>query len=173
MKRFSVAVLSIALAACGKSEDPQGGAVHDYSKPMLTDQNVANLIKAIMENKKVGEFMYSPGTKTADDFNAFDATAKKYGFAGRYEFLYVKSHCDSAESYLKELDMYAPMIAQAQEKLKKPDLTEYEKKDAEEQLARWTKEQQGVTKRAPDADIEVLKKHRAAFQQADKKARGN
>lgn len=111
MKRFSVAVLSVALAACGKSEDPAGGAVHDYTQPMLTDQNVAGLIKATMENKKVGEFIYGTGTKTADDFNAFDALVKKYGFAGRYEFLFVKSHCDSAESYLKELDMYAPMIA--------------------------------------------------------------
>jgi len=172
MKRFTIAVLSVALASCGKSEDPQANAVHDYTKPMLTEQNVAGLIKCLNENKKASEFMYGQGVKTAAQFEEFNDLVKKYGFSGRYEFLYAKSHCDAAETYLKHCDMFDPRIAKKQEELKKPDLAEGVRKELESDLALLNKQRESST-RPPDADVEALKKHRAAYQEADKKARGN
>lgn len=172
MKRFAAVALSLALSSCGKSEDPQAAAVHDYTKPMLTDPMVANLIKCLNENKKAGEFMYSPAVKSAEQFEEFNSLVKKYGFSGRYEFLYAKSHCDAAESYLQHCDLFDPRISKIQQDLKKPDLADGVRKDLESDLAFVTKQKDNAT-RPPDADVDALKKHRAAFQEADKKARGN
>ena len=138
---------------------------------MLTDAHVKNLVRFINEDKTAVDFLFRGKNQTAEQFIAFDEAARRFGFKGRYECLYVKSHCDQAESYLREAEQLDPLIKNSEAELAKPDLSPDSRKFAEETLARWMTLKKSYM-RGPAEDVEVFRPHREAYQAAVKKAQG-
>jgi hypothetical protein len=207
MKHLLLGVMAcLCLSACGKSDDASssggssgdsGGSEsgskaasseslkpwEDTSKPYLSDQKMGDFISSLKaENSPFDEI--SKGTVTplnaSGKMNAFEAAAKKHGFASGEEYFGAWMRINSANTLVMQeesnrslIKMQEESIKTAQEALKRPDLTA-EMREAYENQVKGAQEaiqamNQPVEGGLNAQDLATFKKHKAAFEEAMKK----
>lgn len=153
----------------------------DASKPYVTEKKMANMIASLKESTNP----FRAFTKGLSAFNAqsrlaeFDTYAKKNGFESGEEYMASWMRIMGVYTYLLTDDGLQSMIKgqeeiikNTQEALKKPDLTPDMRKMYEEQV-KGAQEGLQALKQPRESpfnaqDIEVVRKNRAAFEEAVK-----
>ena len=195
-----VTAIALACASCGKQSTSSfaapsapGGvrtksALNDYSKPYLTDDKVQKLINSMQEGKNPFDFLFGKsGGAAASLANLatagpqLDAFSRKYGFVGYEDYMAVWGRIAAGEATMMAEDMLKgarqsmqESIQNAQEELKKPNLSPEMRKMYEEQVAGTQKSLDEMNK--PDsgstlneADLELYKKYKEQITAAEKK----
>jgi hypothetical protein len=172
LSRFLPLLLLFAVS-CGKKEEPQAkkiapaAAMHDRSKPFLTDARLASLVKAAKDHPDLARaFPLPAGASTPKEglqrLDERDAEAAKYGFTGYDEFAEVRTRANSARSCLKSAEDLEPKIRELEAKLAKPDLTDSQRKLQQEMVDRTKSHRDNILKFLPAEDLETYRRNRAA-----------
>ena len=154
----------------------------DVAKPCLTDKNMDGFVESLKDAK--GPFdAISKGKVTAFNANQrmdeFEAAAKKHGFKSGEEYMAawvrintVRSQVQMDEANQSMIKMHEDTIKQHQETMKNPDATPEMKKSLDEQI-KSSQEALAALKQPREGgvnakDVEMYKKHQAAFEEAMK-----
>ena len=194
----------LLLSACGKSEDSSsdssdgGGGSNgssasggteatkpwdDPAKPYLSDKTMGDFIGSLSD--KEGPFdTISKGKVTAfnagERMDAFDAAARKHGFANGEEYLgaWLRINAVNTELMLSSqneslVKMQEESIKNSREVLKNPNATAEQKQMCEEQIKAAEESIKAMNQPREGGmnaqDVATFKKHKAAFEEAMKK----
>jgi len=165
-------------AATAAAEHPRD----DMSKPYLSEAKVGNFIKSLEGDRNAFEILTTDNSllsaaKSGKRLAELDALAKKYGFENTEDYMAVWSRLMAAnlalmaEATMKTTrEMYEGTIKISEEQLKRTDLTpelremnQEQIKASREALEEFKKPQE---KGLNDKDIEIFRKHKAAFEEA-------
>ena len=185
-------LLLLPAAGCGKSEDSKnagsttGGKPapgtpaakdprHDYTLPYLTDERMAKFLKSMEQEKNPFEFLFNKSgphpsfTQIKERMDEYNSFAQKYGFKDYEDYCAVWGRVTVAEISASAREMTEQTITQAQEELKKPNLSPEMRKMNEELVAAMTKAREDSKKQMNDPDIEIVKKYKPQIDEARKK----
>jgi hypothetical protein len=164
---------------------------NDYTKPYLTEEKMAKFIESLQEEMNPFDVVFKGGqtqnlTDLKDKMEAFNAYAKKYGFNDYYDYMAVWGRITVGEMMIGAKDMLKgttewlqKSITEAEENLKKPDLSPEMKTAYEEQIASGKKSLEDMNKpdtsgsQLNESDIALVAKYKAQIEEATKKFKEN
>lgn len=194
----------VILAACGRGNSGRPAAsntrpaaaatrasnpANDYTKPYLTDQKMQNFIASMKEDKNPFEVIFKKGGGMRNPLEVqarmaeFNAFARKYSFADYQDYTAVWGRITVAQlqSFAKDamkdvVAMTEKNIQEAEEQLKKPDLSPEMRKVYESQVEGGRKSLAQLSKPAAnqfnDADLALVQKYKTEIDEAQKKYKG-
>lgn len=161
---------------------------NDYTKPYLTEEKMAKFIESLKEEMNPFDVVLKGGGQTQsltdlkDKMEAFNAYAKKYGFNDYYDYMAVWGRITVGEMMIAAKDMtkgtsewLEKSIKEAEENLKKPDLSPEMKTAYEEQIASSKKSLEDMNKpdksssQLNEADLALIAKYKTQIEEATKK----
>ncbi len=184
-KAFSAAKEAAKEAAATVA--PSGaGAANDYTKPYLTDEKMTKFIESMKEDVNPFEVLFKGGQmmdmrdieKRAQEYNGF---AQKYGFADFGDYMAVWGRIMVGDMMIASDKMTKDMvkgmedsIRNAEEQLKKPDLSADMRTMYEEQIKNAKTSIEDMNKPSDTSglnaeDVAMVAKYKAQIDEATKK----
>jgi len=158
----------------------------DMTKPYLSEAKVGNFIKSLEGDRNVIDILTMDNSllsaaQSGKRLSELEALAKKHGFENTEDYLAVWARLMAAnmtigaETTMKSTrEMYETTLKNSEEQLKRKDLTPElrEMNEAQAKAARETLEELKKPQEKPinDKDLELFRKHKAAFDEAMLKA---
>jgi len=186
-KKKSAAEEALSIAESLAKNITPNNAQNDYTKAYLTEEKMAKFIESLQEEMNPFDVVFKGGqtqslTDLKDKMEAFNAYAKKYGFNDYYDYMAVWGRITVGEMMIGAKDMLKgtsewlqKSITEAEENLKKPDLSPEMKTAYEEQIASSKKSLEDMNKpddsssQLNESDLALVAKYKAQIEEVTKK----
>jgi predicted small lipoprotein YifL len=197
-----MAVVTLAATGCGKkgpapasssassSARNSSPAGTDYSKPALTEEKISRFIDSMKEKNNPLEFIFKAGGQMRGlaelkakeiELNAF---ARRYGFKDYTEYIDTwgrvmvgQMQIGAAKMMKSMTEMTEKSIKEAEDQLKKPDLTAEQRQMYTDQIEQGKKSIAGMNKTDANslnaADLALVEKYNEQINAAAKAQRGS
>jgi hypothetical protein len=197
-----MAVVTLAATGCGNkgpapasssgsaSAGSSSSASNDYSKPTLTEEKITRFIDSMKEKNNPLEFIFKAGGQMRGLAELKAKEVELNAFAGRYGFKDYTEYIDTwgrvmvgqmqlgAAQMMKGLtETTEKSIKEAEDQLKKPDLTAEQRKTYTDQIEEGKKSIADMNKTDANslnaADLALVEKYNAQINAAAKAQRGS